>query len=47
MEYVIPEIPQCQLKIISNFTGINNQQELIYNLNLENNINFIGYSSSP
>jgi glycosyltransferase involved in cell wall biosynthesis len=47
MEYVIQEIPQCQLKIISNLTGINNQKDLIYNLNLENNIKFIGYSSTP
>lgn len=47
MEYVIPEIPQCQLIIISNLTGIDNQKNLIYNLNLENNINFIGYSSTP
>ena len=47
MEYVINEIPQCELKIISNLTGINNQQNLIYNLNLENNIKFIGYSSIP
>ena len=47
MEYVIPEIPQCQLIIISNLTGVYNQKNLIYNLNLENNINFIGYSSTP
>jgi glycosyltransferase involved in cell wall biosynthesis len=47
MEYVIPEIPQCQLIIISNLTGIDNQKNLIYNLNLEKNINFIGYSSTP
>jgi glycosyltransferase involved in cell wall biosynthesis len=47
MEYVIQELPQCQLKIISNLTGINNQKDLIYNLNLENNIKFIGYSSTP
>ena len=39
MEYVIPEIPQCQLIIISNLTGVYNQKNLIYNLNLENNIN--------
>ena len=47
MEYVIPEIPQCQLKIISNLTGVDNQKDLIGNLNLENNIKFIGYSSTP
>ena len=47
MEYVIQELPQCQLKIISNLTGINNQKDLIYNLNLENNIKYIGYSSTP
>ena len=47
MEYIIPEIPQCELRIISNLTGINKQQNLIYNLNLEKNIKFIGYSCVP
>ena len=47
MEYIIPEIPQCHLIIISNLTGISNQKDLIYKLNLENNIKFIGYSSTP
>ena len=47
MEYIIQEIPQCQLNILSNLTGINVQQDLINNLNLEDNIKFIGYSSFP
>ena len=47
MEYIIHEIPQCELNILSNLTGINAQQDLINNLNLEDNIKFIGYSSIP
>lgn len=47
MEYIIHEIPHCELNILSNLTGINVQQDLINNLNLENNIKFIGYSSIP
>ena len=47
MEYIIQEIPQCELTILSNLTGINAQQDLINNLNLEDNIKFIGYSSIP
>ena len=47
MEYIIKEIPECELKIISNITGTNNQQNFISNLNLDNNIKFIGYISAP
>ena len=47
MEYIIQEIPQCELTILSNLTGINAQQDLINSLNLEDNIKFIGYSSIP
>ena len=47
MEYIVKEMPKCELKIISNFIGINNQQYFIENLNLENNIKFLGYIASP
>lgn len=47
MEYIIKEIPKCELKIISNTTGTDNLQNFINNLNLENNIKFIGYISAP
>jgi len=47
MEYIILEIKLCQLKIISNLFGINHHINLVNNLNLDNNIQFIGYSSFP
>ena len=45
MEYIIKEIPNCEMKIVSNLTGINNQINLVDNLNLDNNIKFVGYNS--
>ena len=47
MEYIIKEINECELKIISNLTGIDNLRILVNNLNLKNNIKFVGYSSTP
>ena len=47
MEYIIKEIPECNLKIISNRTGINKQEYFVENTNLENNIKFIGYIAAP
>lgn len=47
MEYILQEIKECELKIISNLIGIDNLQNLVNNLNLKNNIKFIGYSSTP
>ena len=47
MEYIIHKITHCELNILSILTRINIQQYLINNLNLENNIKFIGYSSIP
>ena len=46
-EYIIKEIPNCELIIISKLSGIEKLQKLVNNLNLENNIKFNGYSSSP
>lgn len=47
MEYIIKEISKCVLKILSDFTRINILQNLVYDLNLEKNIQFLGYISSP
>ena len=47
MEYIIKELPECELKIISDLTRINKIQKLVKNLNLENFIKFMGYKSSP
>jgi len=47
LEYIIKEIPNCKLIIISKLSGIEKLQKLVNNLNLENNIKFNGYSSSP
>jgi glycosyltransferase involved in cell wall biosynthesis len=47
IEYIIKEIPSCELIIISKLSGIGKLQNLVYNLNLQNNIKFNGYSSSP
>lgn len=47
MEYIMNEIFDCELYIISNLTGINHLQNLAKNLNLQNNIYFLGYSSIP
>ena len=47
IEYIIKEIPCCELNIISKLSGIGKLQNLVYNLNLQNNIKFNGYSSSP
>ena len=47
LEYIINEIPNCELIIISKLSGIEKQQNLVNNLNLEKSIKFNGYSSSP
>ena len=47
MKYIIREIPECEMKIISKIIGLDNLNILINNLNLEKNINFVGYSSTP
>lgn len=41
------EIPNIELEIISNLSRINNLKNLVDNLNLNNNIQFLGYLSSP
>ena len=48
MEYIVKEIPECEMKIISE---INNNtvylEDLIHRLKLEKNIKFVGYYSRP
>jgi hypothetical protein len=47
MEYIIKEISLCEMKIISNINGIYDLQNIIYNLNLQNQIKFFGYTLTP
>ena len=47
MEYIIKDMPICIMKIISNITNTNFLQDLINNLNLENNVEFVGYAIKP
>ena len=47
LDYISKEIPNCELNIISNLTGIERLHKLVTNLNLETNIKFNGYSFLP
>ena len=47
MKYIIKEIPECQMKIISYEYNIQNLKNLIIELNLEKNVKFVGYLSNP
>jgi glycosyltransferase involved in cell wall biosynthesis len=47
MEYIVNEIPECKMLIISDLKGTSYLISLIENLNLQNNINFNGYTSIP
>lgn len=47
MQYIIKYIPNSELKIISNLNRINNIKNLVDNLHINNNIQFLGYISSP
>ena len=47
MEYISKEIPICEMKIISNVTGTYNLEDLVNNINLKENVKFVGYSSTP
>ena len=47
MKYIVNEIPECKMKIISELSGINDLKNLTNNLNLQNNIIFAGYKSNP
>ena len=47
MDYIIKEIPECQMKIISKLNNSEFLQDLTYNMNLENNVEFVGYNPNP
>ena len=47
MEFISQEIPSCKMNIISNISNILNLKVIIYNLNIETNIIFYNYLSSP
>ena len=47
MKYIIKEIPESELKIISKLYGIDNLKKLVNDLNLKRNIKFEGYTLNP
>ena len=47
MEYIIKEIPESEMIIISNLNRITSLVFLISNINLENKIKLVGYTASP
>ena len=47
MEYIREEIQECQMIIVSNITSINPLRILVDNIDLENNIKFVEYTSTP
>ena len=47
MEYIIKEIQECELIIISKLHSINNLLNLVVNLNLTNIIKFEGFNDNP
>ena len=47
MEYIRKEIPECKMKIISNLTNIEPFKILVDNIDLEYNVKFVEYTSTP
>lgn len=47
MKYIISEVPQSEMKIISSLKNINYLFELVKKLNLKNFVKFLGYTSNP
>ena len=47
MIYIIKEIPDCQMKILSQINKSNSLIHLVLKLKLINHIKFLGYSSKP
>ena len=47
MEYIIQEIPQCKLKILSELKNVDRLLKIIDALNLKYNVKFYGYTSTP
>jgi len=47
MEYIIQEIPECEMKILSEFRNFDRLLKIIDALNLKFNVKFYGYTSTP
>ena len=47
MEYIIKEVPEIEMKIISNITYNYNLVNIVNDLNLQNQVKFVGYTSTP
>lgn len=47
MKYIIKEVPDCKMKIVSSLNKFSSLVNLVYQLNLVNYIKFEGYSSKP
>ena len=47
MEFIIKEIPESKMKIISSLAKTEYLQNLMYNLNMENYIEFVGFIINP
>lgn len=47
MEYILQEIPECKMKILSEFKKVDGLLKIIDSLNLKYNIKFYGYTSTP
>ena len=47
MKYISKDIPECEMKIISEKTAIQNLIDLVRKLGLEKNVKFIGYDDNP
>ena len=47
MQYIIKDIPECEMSVISQLEGITFLEELTLKLNLTKNIKFVGYYSNP
>ena len=47
MKHIIKEIPDCEMKVISNLDYVDYLKQLTIFLNLQNNIKFVGYTSMP
>jgi glycosyltransferase involved in cell wall biosynthesis len=47
MKFIVKKIPECKMKILSEKTNIQNLINLVKELELENNVKFIGYTANP
>jgi glycosyltransferase involved in cell wall biosynthesis len=47
MKYIVKEVPDCQMIIISSLYETNYLMNLVNDLNLKNNVKFVGFTLSP